>query len=229
MPQKIMNDGDFDAWMRRVGLSAAQAASVLGVTELTVKRQRNDVFNTKDSVAERALAFEASTVTTSGDDAEVLDHAADQDDIADLCADFQNAHVTGMTSAILRGFTSAVTNGRRELAQPERMRQPAEHAGLVLTWLKGRDLLWGIECRRDASGRPYRVASLERTLLELVVNEGEYGEAAIMEVFRGAFELREQTPDRLLLLRKAQEWGGDELVDVMREYLNPPVVDEDEE
>ncbi|RVL94726.1 hypothetical protein [Sinorhizobium meliloti] len=115
--------------------------------------------------------------------------------------------MTGMQSAIARGWTSANSNNFRQLAQPERMQQPPKWQGYDLEWIPGVDLPWGVEVREDTDGRPYRVASAERTLLELAVNERLFGIDDVEECYRGAFDLSAVRPDMLLLRRKAKQRG----------------------
>jgi hypothetical protein len=218
MQERLFQKADFDGFLRRTGLSYKNAAVVLGVSEITVQRGRTGKFGVKNDVAEKAVAWEASTRTTVGKDGDALDNVADQMELASLCAALPHAFVTGLTAAIARGWTSAVSNGFRHVCQPVRMKMPDQVDGFDLEWTTTDDLLWGIECRQDSEGNPYRIASIERILVDMIDNEGLYGEAAIDEVFLGAFKLAEQTPDVRLIWKKIGE-RGPQAYEAMREYI----------
>lgn len=207
MVKRVWTTDDFLRWLSASGLSAPQLATILDVSERTAKRLRSGEVGVKDAMAARAQEWLGNSRTTVGRDAELLDSYSAQADWADLCAAFPNAHLTGMQSAIARGWTSANSHGFRQLCQPERMPQPPKWGDYDLEWLPGVDLPWGVEIREDTDGRPYRVASAERTLLELAVNESLFGIDDVEEAFRGAFDLSANRPDMLLLRRKAKERG----------------------
>lgn len=204
--------------MASCGLSAPMAANILGVGERTVKRMLADDVGIKDIIAARAEEFIGNSRTTSGRDAELLDSYADQADFAAICAAFPHAHLTGLSSAIARGWTSANSNMHRQLSQPIRMYQPAEWEGFELEWWPAADLPWGVECRLDAEGRPYRVASAERTLLELADHEGVLGEAEVVEAYAGAFSFSERRPDVLMVRQQATK-RGPETVERVLHYV----------
>jgi len=196
------------------------AADILQVGERTVKRMLADDVGIKDTIAARAEEFLGKSRTTSGRDAELLDSYADQADFAAICAAFPYAHITGLSSAIARGWTSANSNFHRQLAQPIRMYQPAAWEGFELEWWPAGDLPWEVECRVDTGGRPYRVASAERTLLELADHEGVLGEADVEEAYAGAFSFSERRPD-VLIVRQQAKVRGPETVDRVYHYLKP--------
>lgn len=207
MAKRVWSTDDFLRWLSASGLSAPQLAAVLDVSERTAKRLKAGEVGVKDRMTARAQEWLGNSRTTFGRDAELLDSYAAQADWADLCAAHPNAHVTGMQSAIARGWTSDNSHGFRQLAQPERMPQPAKWGDYDLEWISGVDLPWGVEVREDTDGRPYRVASAERTLLELAVHESMFGIDDVEECFKGAFDLSANRPDMLLLRRKARERG----------------------
>lgn len=207
MAKRVWTTEQFLAWLSASGLSAPQLAAVLDVSERTAKRLRSGEVGVKDAMTEHAQSWLANSRTTTGRDAELLDSYATQADWADLCAAFPNAHLTTMQSAIARGWTSANSHNFRQLSQPERMPQPTKWQNYDLEWLPGVDLPWGVEVREDTDGRPYRVASAERTLLELAVNESLFGIDDVEECYRGAFADGGMCPDVLLLRRKARERG----------------------
>lgn len=194
--------------MKATGLSAPMAAAVLGVGERTIKRMVAENVGIKDIIAGRAEEFLGKSRTTSGRDAALMDSYADQADFAGVCAAFPHAHITGLSSAIARGWTSANSNFHRQLAQPVRMYQPAAWEGFELEWWPAADLPWGVECRLDAEGRPYRVASAERTLLELADHEGVLGEVEVEEAYAGAFNFSERRPDAVAVRMQAKLRGG---------------------
>ncbi|WP_112961629.1 hypothetical protein [Agrobacterium sp. lyk4-40-TYG-31] len=207
MARRVWTTEQFQKWLSASGLSAPQLAVVLDVSERTAKRLRSGEVGVKDYMTARAQEWLGNSRTTVGRDAELLDAYAGQADWADLCAAFPNAHITGMQSAIARGWTSANSHGFRQLSQPERMPQPKTWGGYDLEWIPGVDLRWGVEVREDTDGRPYRVASAERTLLELAVNESIFGMDDVEEAFKGAFDLSAKHPDMILLRRKVKERG----------------------
>lgn len=207
MARRIWTTEQFQAWLSASGLSAPQVAVILDVSERTAKRLRSGEVGVKDKMTARAQEWLGQSRTTTGPDAELLDSYAAQADWADLCAAFPNAHITGKQSAIARGWTSVDSHNFRQLAQPERMPQPARWGECDLEWLPGVDLPWGVEVRQDADGRAYRIASAERTLLELAVNESLFGIDDVEAAYKGAFDLSANRPDMLLLRRKARERG----------------------
>jgi hypothetical protein len=218
MAKRIWSTEDFQKWLSASGLSAPQLAAVLGVSERTAKRLRSGEVGVKDKMTARAQEWLGQSRTTIGRDSELLDSYAAQADWADLCQAFPNAHITTMQSAIARGWTSANSHNFRQLSQPERMPQPAKWGYYDLEWIPGVDLPWGVEVREDTDGRPYRVASAERTLLELAVNEGMFGEDDVGEVYNGAFHLAGKAPDRGLLIRKAMQRSA-HVEDVVQMYI----------
>ncbi|MEE9983273.1 hypothetical protein [Agrobacterium pusense] len=212
MARRVWTTDDFKRWLSASGLSAPQLAVVLDVSERTAKRLRAGEVGVKDRMTARAQEWLGQSRTTVGRDAELLDSYAAQADWADLCQAFPNAHITGMQSAIARGWTSANSHGFRQLSQPERMPQPKAWNDYDLEWLPGVDLPWGVEVREDTDGRPYRVASAVRTLLELASNEAMFGEDDVGECYRGAFSLSESAPSRAMLLQHAKARGLGDLV-----------------
>lgn len=209
MPRRIWTNDDFRAWTRACGLSSPMAADVLQVTERTVKRMLADNVGIKDVIALRAQEFLGKSRTTSGQDAELIDSYADQADFAAICEAFPLAHVSALSSAIARGWTIANSADIRQLTRPVRMPSPGEWQGLRLQWFPANDLPWGVECRVDTAGRPYRIASAERTLLELADREFYLGEQDVMECYAGAFALSERRPDVLVIRQQAKLRGLD--------------------
>jgi hypothetical protein len=197
--KKLWTEVEFGDWMSRCGLSAKQASEILGVSELTVIRNRHGQTAVKDAVARKAMAYADGSRTTIGADADLLDSMAAQADIAVLLAKFEHAVITGRTSAILRGWTSENLWFHRQLRQPERRPAPKEWNGLSLEWhpTEPIDLITGVECRVDQEGRPYRIASIERTLVDLAVFQaaGDIVEDEFKEAWAGAFASGGQRPD----------------------------------
>lgn len=208
MARRVWMTEDFQKWLYASGLSSPQLAVVLDVSERTAKRLRAGEVGVKDAMTAKAQDWLGRSRTTTGRDAELLDSYAEQANWANLCVAFPNAHITGMQSAIARGWTSANSHNCRQLSQPIRMPQPATWGDCDLEWFPGVDLPWGVEVREDTDGRPYRVASAERTLLDLAVHEAHVGEDDVGECYSGAFHLSAPAPDRGLLLRKAKERGA---------------------
>ncbi|MBB4064031.1 hypothetical protein [Gellertiella hungarica] len=204
MVKRVWNNADFHRWLSASGLSAPQAAAVLGISERTVKRIRTEEVGVKDGIAERAQAWIRSTRVTGGEDALNLDSYAAQADFAAICEAFPLAHITCMSSAIARGWTSANSNGFRQLAQPTRLQKPKKWENFDLEWFETDGLPWGVECRIDADGRPYRIASPERTLIELAVHSlhAGYGDD-VSEAFQGAVDLSETPPDMTVVRQRA--------------------------
>lgn len=195
MVRRVWSNQDFARWLSASGLSSRQAAVVLGISERTVKRIRTEDVGVKDDVAERAQAWIRSTRVTGGEDALNLDSYAAQAEFAAICEAFPLAHITCMSSAIARGWTSANSNNIRQLAQPPRLRKAKKWQAFELEWFDTDGLPWGVECRVDADGRPYRIASPERTLVELAVHgmHAGYGDD-ISEAYQGAMDLSETPP-----------------------------------
>lgn len=207
MPRRMWNSADFRSWTAATGLPADQAANILNISERTIKRLRNDEdISIKDSIALAAQSYLEASRTTKGSDAEQVDSWASQAGLAYLCAALPYAHVTVITSAIARGWTSANSARLRQVAQPIRMPQPETVGEFRLEWYATSDLPWGVECRVDADGRPYRIASIERTLVELAAHEGFLGADDVVECFKGA-QAAEQKPDMQMVRRKARERG----------------------
>jgi hypothetical protein len=204
----MWNSADFRSWTAATGLPADQAAVILGISERTIKRLRNDEdISIKDSIALAAQSYIEASRTTKGSDAEQVDSWASQAGLADLCAALPYAHVTGHTAAIARGWTSANSAKLRQVAQPNRMPKPTTFNEFRLEWYETTDLPWGVECRVDADGRPYRIASIERTLLELGEHVGFAAQMDdCMEAYRGAFAA-ETPPDMAVLAVKARKRG----------------------
>ncbi len=218
--KKLWTEVEFGDWMSRCGLSAKQAAEILGVSELTVIRNRHGQTAVKDAVALKAIAYAEASRTTVGSDAELLDSMAAQSEVAVLLAEFEHAVITGMTSAILRGWTSANLWFSRQLRQPERRPAPKKWNGLKLEWLPTDtlDLVAEVECRIDQDGRPYRIASIERTLVDLALCQatGDIVEDDFSEAWAGAFAHGGQVPDATRIRELAVRHGVDGIID---EYL----------
>lgn len=206
MVKRVWSNADFTRWLSAAGLSAPQAAAVLGISERSVKRIRTEDVGVKDGIAERAQAWIQSTRVTTGTDALNLDSVAATMGFADVCAALPLAHITCLTSAIARGWTAANSNGIRQVAQPDRMRQPENFEDYRIEWYSTVDLPWGVECRIDADGRPYRIASPERTLIEISVHS-EYAANPdeVSEVYQCAVDLSETPPDIDFVRRKLRE------------------------
>jgi hypothetical protein len=222
MARRQWTNEDFKRWASVSGLSAPQLAVILDVSERTAKRLRVGEVGVKDRIAERAQDWLQQSRTTTGRDAELLDSYAAQAHWADICSAFPVAHLTGMQSAIARGWTRANSHVVRQLSQPERMLQPAQWGDFDLEWLPGVDLHWGVEVREDTHGRPYRVASAERTLLELAVNEVIVGIDDVEEAYKGAINFSEASPNVTLLRTKARERGQkalDQVYHYVRHYI----------
>lgn len=218
MAKRVWTTEQFQKWLSASGLSAPQVATVLDVSERTAKRLRSGEVGVKDAMTARAQEWLGQSRTTHGRDAELLDSYATQAAWAGICAALPNAHITGMQSAIARGWKSETFHDCWQLTQPERMPQPAKWGDHDLGWILGVDLPWGVEVREDTDGRPYRVASAERTLLELAVNESLFGEDDVGEAYNGAFHLAEHTLDRGLLIRKALQRSA-YVEDIVQMYI----------
>jgi hypothetical protein len=197
--KKLWTEVEFKNWMSHCGLSVKQASAILGVSDMTVIRNRHGQTAVKDEVARKAIAYAEASKTTIGSDAELLDSMAAQAEISVLLGEFENAIVTGMTSAILRGWTSANLWFHRQLRQPQRRPAPKVWNGLKLEWYPTAplDLIADIECRFDQEGRPYRIASIERTLVDLAVflAAGDIVDDDFRECWAGAFARGGQLPD----------------------------------
>lgn len=213
----MWSDIEFKDWMSRCGLSAKQAAKILGVSDMTVIRNRNAQTAVKDEVARKAIAYADGSRTTTGGDAELLDSMAAQADIAVLLSEFGHASIMGRTSAILRGWTSDNIWFHRQLRQPERRPAPKEWNGLTLEWYPTDplELMSDIECRVDQEGRPYRIASIERTLVDLAVmlSAGEIVQDEFIECWSGAFASGGQAPDIERLRNLAEQAGVGRIVE----------------
>lgn len=199
MRKKLWTDLEFKDWMSVCGLSAKQASAVLGVSDMTVIRYRHGQTAVKDEITQKAVAYVESSRSTVGSDAQLLDAMAEQAEIASLLAEFEHAVVTGRTSAILRGWTSENLWSHRTLRQPLRRPAPRVWSGLTLEWYPTDplDLITDVECRIDQEGRPYRIASIERTLVDLAVfmAAGDLVEDDFREAWAGAFAHGGQVPD----------------------------------
>jgi hypothetical protein len=151
---------------------------------------------------------------------QLIDSYAAQIDLADLCEEFPLAVVTGFTSATMRGWTSANMGSFRQLRQPNRSPRPEKWDGLILDWYPTDplELTSDVECRLDENGRPYRIASIERTLVDLVVAESGLTVDDIEESFAGAFASGGQTPDIGLVRTLAMKAG---MLESLRSYLAP--------
>ncbi len=213
----------FAHWLSISGLSMENAAKVFGKSERSIQRLKAGHVGISKAVVTTLKQFDdQSRQHTSDVDGELMDSYAVMAELPEICMDFPYAYVTCLSSAIGRGWTSANSNSFLQLGQPERMPRPSRWRAVVeLEFVPAVDLPWGVEMRDALDGAPisYRVASPERTLLELAQNEPLFGEDAIGECFHGAFHLSHQAPDRELLLMKAREWGGDNLFDLVGHYL----------
>ncbi len=217
MRKKLWTEVEFKDWMSRCGLSAKQASAILGVSDMTVIRNRHGQTAVKDETARRAMDYVESSRKTIGGDAELLDAMATQAEIASLLSEFEHAVVTGRTSAILRGWTSENLWSHRTLRQPERRPTPREWAGLTLEWYPTNplDLITDVECRVDQGGRPYRIASIERTLVDLAASmaAGDLVEDDFREAWAGAFAHGGQAPDTDRIRELAHRYGVARIVD----------------
>lgn len=217
MWRRTWNPEDLKAWATRCGLSLPMVADILGLTKSTAHRILAGRVGVKDRYAELATAFETASRTTTGRSGDSLDGFADDEDFAALCDALPHAHVATLTSAIARGWTSAMTNGWRHMCQPIRLPSPDKVERLDIEWTTSTDLPWGVECRLDASLRPYRIASAERTILDLIAEIDTLGEDVVIECIEGAFKLADQTPDVAVLREQARLRGGD-LSDLLNAY-----------
>jgi hypothetical protein len=218
--KKIWTEVNFRDWMSRCGLSKKQAAAVLGVTEIMIRRNRNGQTAVKDDVALKAMAYVDGSITTKGPDGELLDSTATLSEIAALCAEFEYSVVTGLTSAILRGWTSANIGQFRQLRQPVRRPTATVWNDLRLEWMPTEtlDLIEDVECRLDQDGRPYRIASIERTLVDIAVlfAQGDVTSDDFQEAWMGAFNLSEQAPN-LERIRTLADRNG--VVGIIEEHI----------
>lgn len=218
-PRKWTNS-DFNSWIARCGLSATRAAEVLGVHEATVHRLKSgQTVMIKNSIADKAIEFEAKSKATVGEDAAVLDSSAMLDGWADVCEQAPLVFITGLSSAIARGWTSANSNGYLTVSQPIRIASPEVPDHDLKVWPT--EDFWGIEVRADTNGRAYRVASIERTIVDMLVHESDLGEQAIEEAFLGAFALSEQRPDASLIYQRARQTGVEYMESRLSHYIQP--------
>lgn len=220
MRKKTWTEVEFSDWMSDCGLSAKQASAILGVSDMTVIRYRHGQTAVKDDVALKAKAYAESSRKTVGGDAELLDAMAAQAEVASLLGEFKHAVVTGRTSAILRGWTSENLWSHRTLRQPLRRPAPREWSGLTLEWYPTDplDLITDVECRVDQEGHPYRIASIERTLVDLAVfmAAGDLVEDDFRESWAGAFAHGGQVPDTDRIRELASRSG---VVRIVKDYL----------
>lgn len=176
---------EFTAWMTRCGLSSSTAGAVLGLSRATIKRLRADG-NVKTVVAKAMEAYEARSQTTIGRPGRTLDEDAAQWEFHLVTSGIDQCYVTGMTSAIARGWSTGSYNSRRWIGMAPYRYNPTEVAGQEIVKVNTYGLPWGIEVRTDADGNTYRIASPERTLLDLTIAEAEAGEYEVDEAWQGA-------------------------------------------
>lgn len=112
---------------------------------------RSGEVGVKDEIFMAAMKYASdSAASTSDKDAMLVGSYADRTDWAALCEAFPLAHVTGMQSAIARGWTSAKSHGLGQLSQPERMPQPPKWGDYDIDWFPAWNLPWGVEMRLDS-------------------------------------------------------------------------------
>ena len=118
-------------------------------------------------------------------------------------------HIASMTAAIARGWTSQNMNGRRFVGSDQDGRAEVEVAGCKYTVILQSSIGdFGIETRSDDEGRVYRISGVERTLIELVLDEDRFGEGKIIEAFQGAFNTEVTSPNIELIRTYAAQVGG---------------------
>lgn len=204
----------FTDWCARCGLSISTASRALGVSRATVQRLRQGQVKISARTSIAAEAWESRSAVTTGDAGAQLDAFATEAAFADLCAELPGAHLTGLTSAIARGWTTANLAGYRHVGQASRTVQASRAAGADLIVVTSDDLPNGVEIRRDGEGRTYRVASPGRTLIDLVALEQATGPDIVAEAYIAAME--EGLVDGAELISAARERGYEDRV---RHYL----------
>jgi hypothetical protein len=98
----------------------------------------------------------------------------------------EQCYVTGLTSAIARGWCTAGHNGFTWIGLPPFGPVPTQVAEQEIVRINIHGLPWGVEIRTDADGHPYRMASPKRTLLVICANVEEASEFFLDELWRGA-------------------------------------------
>lgn len=181
-PRHVVN---FTEWMTLCGLSASTAGDVLGLSRATIKRLRAGGL-IKPVILKAMQAYEEQSRTTTGRPGRTLDEEAAQSEFHLVTSEIEQCYVTGLTSAIARGWTTAGHNGFTWIGMAPYRHNPKEVAGQEIIKINSYGLPWGIEVRTDADGNAYRIASPERTLLDLTLGADEAGDFNVDEAWRGA-------------------------------------------
>lgn len=200
------NEADFVAWMSRNGLTAAAAAEVLYLTATSVKRIRNG--SQAILIRTQALAEDFEMRRTVVDPE--LDSQADVADVADTCRDIEFSVITGMTSAALRGWTTASTHVRF-VALPPRPAKLRLPAGVFA--VADRHLPRRVELHSDSSGRWFRLADPVRTVVDAVRDVDRQVAFHVEEVVRSAIDAGVKPDD---LVRHAALYGSAVEADLQR-------------
>jgi hypothetical protein len=149
---------DFLAWQTRNGLTKEQAALVIELSPKSVQRIRTGTQGVGRWQQHLAETFEANRRVS--DDLDVMAAAMD---LAVACEAAPFGIVTGITSAALRGWSTATAHDRI-LAMPPHpaaLTQPENVIAVACTLLPEH-----VELRTDVDGRTYRLADPVRTLVD---------------------------------------------------------------
>lgn len=173
---------DFDAWIRRMGMSNGSAALALGLSRRSVVRVRGGQQTVTRTLRLLCESIEASRRSNTPSPA---DGYATMADWADLCAERTPSYIGGLSSAIARGWTSG-RSVRTWLTIPARTSAGEAEADLLI--LRSEDTCAGVEVRDDEEGRTYRLAGGALTLVELAENDVAAGKDLVEEAFRTAVD-----------------------------------------
>lgn len=169
---------DFLAWQTRNGLTKEQAAAIVELSPKSVQRIRTGTQGVGRWQQHLAEAFEASRRVS--DDLDIMAAAMD---LAVACEAAPLGVVTGVTSAALRGWSTAATHDRI-LAMPPHpavLTQPGDVLAVACTLLPER-----VELRTDVDGRTYRLADPVRTLVDAAAGDVAQVRWHVQEAFNCA-------------------------------------------
>jgi len=204
-----MTKQEFADWMTRNGYRVKDAAERLGLTPLSVKRMKAGTQAVTRQTAMLVEKDEAARLVTDAD----VDMAATLADVADTCALVPFSVVTGVTAAVLRGWTTANVHVQFVALPPHpaRFRMPGEE----IVALPDPLLPERVELHRDRDGRWFRIADPVRTVVDAIRFDEEQVRFHVEEVVRSAVSAGVTVSDLLDFAAK----HGPETVAKLEGYL----------
>lgn len=163
----MTNKNKFKNWMSDTGLSNNQATQALGVSLSTIKRMKRGVLPISSQIKTSMYLYDKLSMASIN---KHLHAEAVRQKFDYICTESKYGYISGVTSAIARGWLDESYNDIIYLGLPINTGAPEKIMGKTIKRIYSINLPHGIHHRiPEKSCFPYRIASIDRTVMDCCI------------------------------------------------------------